>query len=437
VCHRLGLVAIVFLGAAARLPAADWPQWRGPARDGRGNETGLLSEWPDGGPRLAWVTDAVGVGYSGLAVVGDRVYTLGGIDGREHVLALDAGTGKVAWSAPIGPLFKHAYGDGPRSTPTVDGDDVFALGAQGILARLDRATGTVKWSVDFRKELGGLLMRGNFVNADWGYSESPLVDGARVVACPGGKGGVVAAFDRATGKVAWRTAGVPHGATYASVVAARFGGVRQYVAYTGGVEISTGGVMKDPPRLIGVAADTGAVLWEVRPNYTTSVIAPTPVVSGDLVFAGSGYGAGSALYRVTAAEGKFTAERVYATKDFKNYYAGAVLDDGTLYGYSEMVGWVGVDLKTGKSLWDYKTGATAGALVAADGRLYALGDDGRAFLLRPSRTDWDEVGRFDLPAKSKARAANRQIVVCTPPVVANGRLYLRDQERLYCYDVKK
>lgn len=433
----LSLLTFVLLGVVNPLAAADWPQWRGPARDGRGNETGLLTEWPDGGPKQLWTTDAVGVGYSGPAIVGDRLYTLGGIDGREHVLALDVKTGKVVWSTPIGPLFKHIYGDGPRSTPTVDGDDVFALGAQGVLARLDRATGAVKWSVDFRKDLGGLVMRGNFVNADWGYSESPLVDGNRVVACPGGKDGIVAAFDRTSGKVVWRTASVPHGATYASIVPARFGGVRQYVVYTGGVEISTGGVMKDPPRLIGVAPDTGAVLWETKPNYTTSVIAPTPVVTDEFVFAGSGYGAGSALVRVTATDGKFTTKQVYATKNFKNYYGGALLDGGVIYGYSELVGWVAVDLKTGKSLWEYKTGAGAGSVIAADGRLYALGDDARAFLLKPSREDWDEVGRFDLPAKSKARAANRQIVVCTPPVVANGRLYLRDQERLYCYNVKK
>ena len=433
---RIRLLVILGLGATlGSLSAGDWPQWRGPNRDGRGKETGLLAEWPKGGPTSAWMIDTIGVGYSSPAVVGDRIYILGGLDGKEVAFALDATTGKIVWQTPFGPLFKNAWGDGPRSTPTVVGEDVVALGAQGVLACFDRTNGAIRWSLDLRKDLGGIVMRGNFVDMDWGYSESPIVDGNRVIVAPGGKGGTVAAIDRKTGKIAWRTSGLTHAASYASSVIFEFGGVRAYVVFTGGVEISSGGLMKDMPKLIGVKADDGTILWDVKPNYTTSVIAPTPVLSGDSIFVTCGYAAGCSLFKLTATKDTFTAKTVYANKSMKNYHGGVVLFDGVIYGHYELVGWVAVELASGKLLWEQKNRTNSGAMAEANGLLYALGDDARVFLLKPDRDGWESTGEFDLPGKSKARTANGRITTCSHPVVANGRLYLRDQERLYCYDV--
>src|SRR5262245_15461161 len=237
---RIGTVGLLLPAAARR--ADDWPQCRGPNRDGASRETGLLAAWPAGGPPLAWVSDRLGVGYSGVAVVGDRLYTLGGLGEKEHVIALDTATGKPVWTAEVGPLFRNEWGDGPRSTPTVDGPDVFALGAAGGLVCLDRTTGRVRWAVDLKKDFGGRLMKGNFIDVDWGYAEAPLVDGERVVVCPGGRRGTVLALDRKTGKERWRSTGLTHNGSYSSMVVADIHGVRQYVVFTGGIE-KPGGVL--------------------------------------------------------------------------------------------------------------------------------------------------------------------------------------------------
>src|SRR5262249_1460965 len=177
---------------------ADWPQWRGPERTDVSKETGLLKSWPKDGPRLLWTFTDAGTGMSGPAIVGDRMYTMGADDKDDHIYALDLKTQKKGWSTPFAPRFVQSWCGGPRRTPTVDGDRVYGLGGQGVLVCVEAATGKKVWSVDLRKDLGGSMQGG------WGYSESPLIDGDKLVCSPGGSKGTIAALDKKTGKVRWR-----------------------------------------------------------------------------------------------------------------------------------------------------------------------------------------------------------------------------------------
>jgi outer membrane protein assembly factor BamB len=415
-------------GAFAPAPAGrggnDWPQWRGPNRDDVSRETGLLQDWPAGGPKLLWTYDDAGAGFSGPAVVGDVLYTMGAKDEKEWLYALDVRGPKQLWAAEVGPLLVNGWGDGPRGTPTVDGEYVYALGGQGHLVCVKAATGDKVWTKRLKEDLGGAFQ------GVWGYTESPLVDGDQVVCTPGGPNGSVAAFDKKTGEVRWRTKGLPDKASYASLVSADFGGDRQYVGMT-------------EDHIVGVARD-GRVLWSFARKGPVAAI-PTPVVSGDLVFVTSAYDAGCVLLRVQSEGGKFRAEEVYR-EDQKfermvNHHGGVVLVEGHLYGYSEgkkgrgPSQWECQELKTGNVLWGEGKALGKGALTYADGRLYCYSEkEGTAALAAASPKGWEEHGRFTIPQQTKLK--RKAGLIWTHPVVANGRLYLRDQDLIFCYDVK-
>ena len=171
--------------------ADDWPQFRGPLRDNVSRETGLLKSWPVGGPKRRWISTSLGNGYSSPAVVADRIYILGLRDNTEWLLRLDTKDGRELWATRLGDAYLNEFGDGPRGTPTVNGGLVFALGGKGELLCADAATGKERWRAKFT-ELGGRI-------PGWGYSESLLVDDARVLGTPGGEQGAVVAFDLKTG----------------------------------------------------------------------------------------------------------------------------------------------------------------------------------------------------------------------------------------------
>jgi len=430
--------SLLFLAAlaVATATAADWPQFRGPNRDGVSRETGLLTQWPKDGPQLLWTYADAGVGYAGPAVVGDRLYTCGTRGDAEVVIALDlksAADGKVAelWTAKIGPLFTwkgNSWNAGPNVTPTVDGDAVYALGGFGDLVCVEAATGKERWRVSLPRDLGGAVdpIGGGLEQPTplgWGYAAAPLADGDRLIVAPGGKRGLLAALDKTTGKVLLRTAGATERASYSSPVAAEIGGVRQYVQATNA-------------GLVGVGTD-GKVLWAYRrtPAYDDVVIA-TPVVRDNLVYATVGFGEGCDLIRVVKTGDGFAAEKVYASKEVQNRDGGMVLVGDHLYGHSEQGGWVCQEFKTGKVVWAEPKALGRGSVAAADGRLYCCAEKGGAVaLVEPTPDGWKEAGRFKLPRESKLRKPSG--LVWTHPVVANGRLYLRDQELLFCYDVKK
>jgi outer membrane protein assembly factor BamB len=272
--QTLPVLAVVVCALALPALAADWPQWRGPDRTAISSETGLLKAWPKEGPPLLWTYRDAGTGYSGPAIVGDRFFTAGARNDAEYVYCLDVRTGKALWSTALGPIFPEGHADGPRGTPTVDGELLYVLGGQGELVCVETGTGKKHWNLNLKKDLNGSMMSG------WGYCESPLVDGEKVVVSPGGSGGTLAALDKRSGKVIWRSKGLTDQAAYSSIMVADIGGIRQYIQMTGiGVA--------------GVAAQDGRLLWHYPKKgvYRTAVI-PTPIVHDNHVYATAGYGAG-------------------------------------------------------------------------------------------------------------------------------------------------
>ncbi len=407
--------------------ADDWPQWRGPLRTGVSPEKGLLAQWPESGPTLLWCVADTGVGYSGPAVVGQTLYVMGTRGDTEQLIALDVTSGKERWAVPIGPLFTFAgnsWGDGPRGTPTVIDNRVYALGGQGILVAADAQNGRVLWRVNLPKDLGGVIssVGGGPEKIGWGYCESPVVDGRLVICTPGGPQGALAALDRDTGAVVWRSRGLTDPATYSSIVPASIDGKRQYVQMTD----------QGP---IAVDAASGQLTWRYlrKPRYPGFVI-DTPVVDGNLVYATAGEGAGCDLIRIDKERGAFRPQKVYANKTMANQHGGVVLIREHVYGYSEGKGWVCQDLKTGKMLWNEKRKLARGSIIGVGEHLICRAEDaGITVLCQATPKGWQELGRLQQPRESTKRKPNGK--VWTHPVVANGCLYLRDQELLFCYDI--
>jgi outer membrane protein assembly factor BamB len=414
------LLASVWLCAPVALVRGDdWPQWRGPERNDISHEKGLMRSWPKSGPPLVWTYSNLGAGYSGPAIVGNHLFTIGAPDNIESVVAIDVKTGKRLWATPIGDMFSFgAWGDGPRGTPTVDGSVLYALGGQGHLACLDCETGKKRWQISMQEDLGGRMM------SNWGYTESPLVDGDKVICSPGGPDGTVAALDKKTGKVIWRSKELTDPAAYSSLIVADVGGVRQYIGLTG-------------KGVAGVAADDGRLLWHyIQSAYRTAVI-PSPIYHDGLVYATSGYGAGCDLLKLKPDGQQFEAEQVYANKNMTNHHGGVVLVGEHIYGYSDKERpWICQDFKTGEIVWAEKGKLGKGSLTCADGHLYCYSEnEGTVVMISASPKGWQESGRFKIPRQTTISKPSGKI--WTHPVVANGRLYLRDQDLLFCFDVRE
>ena len=395
-------------GSAGGAAAGDWPQWRGPNRDDISKETGLLKKWPAGGPKRAWVFEDAGLGYSGFAVVGGKLYTMGLYDVDEKVICIDAATGKKLWESPVGPILKNGWGDGPRTTPTVANGMVYAIGGNGDLVCVNAENGKQSWTVSLTKDLGGKLQ-------GWGYTESPLVDGDLVIVTPGGGKGAIAALNAKTGKVEWQTSDVSENAQYSSIIPIDHGGQRQYVQL----------LMNS---ILGVSTK-GKVLWKSDFPGKTAVI-PTPIFNDGQVYVAAGYGVGCKAVKLDGN----TVTDVYSNTNMVNHHGGVILIDGLLYGHSDKGGWTCQDFKTGEIVWQDK-GIGKGAVTSADGMLYCIAEsDGTVALVEVSKKGWDMKSSFKLEATSSNR--NPQGKIWTHPVIAGGKLYLRDQEFISCYDVK-
>jgi outer membrane protein assembly factor BamB len=395
--------------------AADWPQWRGPNRDGISRETGLLKEWPKDGPKLIWHAKEIGQGYSTPAVVGNRLYIMSnqGTD-DEFVQAINVADGNQVWSTRVGKVGPNRGPQypGARSTPTVDGPLTFALGSDGDLACLNTSDGKIRWQKNLRTDFGGKT-------GNWAYAESPLVDGDNVVVTPGGEEATILALDKKSGDVAWKSA-IPGGdeAAYASIVTADIGGVKQYVQF----------VQKG---VVGVDAKTGKFLWRYEKTAKGSPAnIPTPVTHSNFVYTGTGRGGGG-LAKVNSGGDGFEAEEIYFSAKLPTAIGGAVLLDGHLYGTSSG-GIMCVDFATGDVKWQER-GVGAGSLCYADGRLYVHGESGDVALVEATPQEYRELGKFTPPDQpERARDAKAWAY----PVVANGRLYIRDATSLWCFDVK-
>lgn len=391
--------------------SSDWPQFNGAARDNRSTETGLLSEWPSGGPRLLYTARGLGEGYSSVSVVGDRVYTMGNVGNREMVICLDASDGRQVWAEPTGgAAYREGQGNGPRGTPAVSDGHVYGLGANGDLACLKAADGSRVWGLNVLREFNGR-------NITWGISESVLVDGDRVICAPGGRGGTVVAFDKSNGRPVWRAV-VPGNpaASYASVTPATIGGVKQYVAFT-----SRG--------VVGVRASDGNVLWGDDASSNGTANCSSPLIDGNTVFTASGYGKGGALLRLQSSRNSTRASRAYHTPDMKNHHGDMVVVDGHLYGSSDPGLLTCIELNSGRVKWRDR-GVGKGSITFADGHLYCRSERGPIALVEATPSGFREKGRFDQPSRSNRSSWSH-------PVVAHGKLWLRDMDALLVYDVKK
>ncbi len=411
--------------------AEDWPQAQGVLRDNKSTEVGLLAAWPEAGPELAWTFSQAGLGYSGPAVVGERVFMMGAREGKTEVFALQVADGAEVWKVTVNEKpfdFKgNAWGIGPRSTPTVADGRVFALAGDGELLCCD-TNGQVQWHVNMVNNLGGEVdpIGGGPKVYGWGYCWSPLVDGDKLICVPGGAGGMVAALDTKTGDVLWRSRELTEMATYSSPLLASIHGVQQYVLLT-------------PLGVAAVSAEDGKLLWHYKRSQPYSdVVIPTPIVQENSVYVSTGDGC--ELIEVSMENGVFSAADAYtskASRNMKNNLGGFVLLDGYVYGCSDRRGWVCQELNSGDIAW-YKRGAGGfgdGSIVYADGHLYLFAErEGEVGLIEAASDEWSLKSRFTLPELSEQRAASGR--AWTHPVIANGRLYLRDQELFYCYKVK-
>jgi outer membrane protein assembly factor BamB len=419
---RLSAADKTFLETAqVKAPAAaggDWPGWRGPNRDNRSPDTGLLKEWPKGGPKLLWTFDDGGTGYSCASLVGGKLYFTGTRGGKAEIICLDAANGKELWSSAIGPDkgkgYNTGWGGGPRGAVTIDDGLAYAMNANGYLVCVSADDGSKKWSKELVGDLGG-------GEPGWGYSESPLVDGDKLIVTPGGDKGAIAALDKKTGKLIWQSKDVTDGAQYASVTVAEVNGKRQYIQL----------FMK---KLVGVSADDGKLLWSADWAPGRTAVIPTPVYHDGMVYMTAGYGSGCQLVKIDGPEAKV----LWENKVMKNHHGGVILDDGHIYGFSDGGGLTCQELKSGDRVWSEKgEGIEKGAVHYADGMLYCVDEkEGSVFLAEATSDGFKEKGRFPMPKKTKLRDDNNG-KVWAHPVVIGGRMYLRDQDLLFCFDVKE
>ena len=386
-------------------PTGDWPQWRGPNRDGISTETGLARQWPAGGPPVVWSVQGVGAGYGSVAIKGDRVFVQGLRGSDTMVHSLNRADGKYVWSKNLGAGGSNDRGSGPRSTPTLDGDRLYVLTEGGDLWCL-REDGTEVWHRNILRDFSGH-------NIQWLLSESPLIDGERVIVTPGGRNAGIVALNKMTGRTIWTAKELNDDAGYASAVVVDVEGVRAYTTFMAS-------------EAVGVRASNGKVLWRYRPAANRTANIATPVVHLNKVFYSSNYGVGGGLVTLQPTNDGLAAKESYFTRDMQNHHGGVVLVDGTLYGFNGAI-LAALDFATGKLLWrDRSVGK--GAITYADGRLYILSEDNVVGLAEVTTKGYVERGRFQI--------ADQGLPSWSHPVVSGGRLYLRNQNHLMAYDIR-
>ena len=392
-------------GSDGGTAATDWPQWRGPNRNGLSAESGLLQQWPSNGPAQVWSVATVGAGYGSMAIAGNTIFVQGARDRQSIVHAVNRTDGRGLWSKALGPAGINDRGSGPRGTPTVDGDRIYVLSEEGDLWCLG-TNGAEVWHRNILREFGGRQI-------GWLISESPLVDGGRVYVTPGGPRAGMVALDKMTGKTVWTAQELSDEAGYASPIAADVDGVRVVMTLT-----SDAGV--------GIRASDGKLLWRVPAVANNTANVATPIFFDRKVFYSSNYGTGAALLQLTAQNGDVSAKEIYFTREMQNHHGGLVLVNGYLYGFHNSI-LVCMEFATGKPQWRNRS-VGKGTLTYADGNLYLLSEDNVVGLAVASPSAYVEKGRFKI--------ADQGLPSWAHPVVSGGRLYIRNQTTLAAYDVR-
>ncbi|HWA98216.1 MAG TPA: PQQ-binding-like beta-propeller repeat protein [Pirellulales bacterium] len=402
---------------------AEWPQWRGPLRDGKSSDTGLIANLPESGPPVLWKASGLGAGFSSISIADGRIFTMGERGEDQFVIALSLADGRELWRTKIGAKWKDGNYSGPRGTPTVDGDLLYAVGTYGDLICAETKTGKVHWKKNFQTDFGGQMMSG------WGFSESPLVDGNKLLCTPGGKQAAIVALDKKGGRLLWKAA-VPDlgpkgkdGAAYSSIVVSEAAGTRQYVQLLG-------------RGVVGIDANTGKFLWGYNKITNPTAAIPTPIPHGDYIFCTSGYGdGGAAVLKIVKHAKQFEAEEIWyhPAKELQNHHGGAVLVGEYLYfghGHNKGIP-VCVEFLTGRIVWEgdkRPPGSGSAAVVFADGNVYYRYQDGVVALIGATPEGYQLKGTFTIPNVEKPSWPH--------PVVLDGKLYIREQDALICYNVK-
>ena len=412
------LTVLALSGSAS----ADWPQFRGVNRDAQSAERGLLQQWPEGGPKLAWQARGMGVGYSSVSIQNGRLFTMGDIGSDQFVIAVSLDKKAVQWKTRIGAAWTEDQYAGARGTPTADGELIYAIGTEGDLMAMEAATGKVRWKKSLPGDFSGRMMSG------WKWSESPLVDGDRLVVTPGGADSLLVCLDKATGKEIWRTkAGEMgpkgrDGAGYSSIMISNGAGVKQYVQMMG-------------RGVVGVRASDGKFLWSYNKVANETANISTPIVSGDLVFSATGYQTGSGLLKLSKQGDSVVATEQYFLdgKTFQNHHGGMVLVGGHIYGgQGHRMGLpICIELASGRKVWggDIRNAGKGSAAIAyADSHLIFRYENGLVILIEATPAGYKEKGQFEIPEASPLNWPY--------PAVADGKLFLRDQDRLLVYDIK-
>jgi outer membrane protein assembly factor BamB len=412
----LGGISVCGADGETKKDKSNWPSWRGANRDGISQEKGLLEQWK-GAPPIAWSTSGFGGGYSSVVIADGKIFTMGNVDDDCCIIAASLKDGKILWKTPIG-------NGTPNCTPTYDDGVIYGLSYEGELAACNAETGEKIWEKNFKRDFGGKMMSG------WGYSESPLIDGDKLICTPGAADAMLVALNKKTGAMIWQTAAPDlgtrgqDGAGYASIVISNAGKVKQYVTIAG-------------RGLISVAADDGRLLWNYNKIANGTANIPTPIVKGDYVFGSTGYDdGGSALIKVSAGRGgKLTATEVWykASNQLQNHHGGVVLIGNHLFlGHGHNNGFPAcVEFLTGKDVWRPGRGPGSGsaALAVAGDKLYFRYEDGTMALMDANPR------KFALKGTFKIKTVHSQS--WSHPVIFEGKLYLRDQNDLHCYDIKK
>jgi len=389
-----------------------WNQWRGPNRDGHSPDTGLLKQWPAAGPDLDWKARGMGGGYSSISASEKRLFTLGDLSDGCYLLALSPTDGKVVWKTKIGTAGGHKNFPGPRGTPSTDGKVVVALGQEGDLVCVDESNGKERWRKNLQSGFGGRVM------SQWRWSESPLIDGTTVACTPGSSQGTVVAFDKDSGRQLWISSGLKDMAAYSSLVAADIGGVRQYIVLT-------------DKSVAGIGAKDGKVLWRADRVGETAVC-PTPICSDGFVFVTSGYKAGCNGFAIASeGGGKFRANQAYAGKQMVNHHGGVILVGNHVYGVDDGGSLKCLEFKTGREVWASPR-MGKGSLAYADGHLIYRSENQRAgtiVLVEATPDSYKENGKFNQPDLSGQ-------ATWPHPSISGGKLYIRDQDVLLCYNLK-
>ena len=416
------LMSLAALGLLASSSSGkDWPQWRGPDRNGLSTEKGIIKSWDDAAPKLLWNVKGSGRGYSSVSIANGVLYTTGNFEGGQGASAFAIKDGKLLWQTPVTDFVpEHGY-QGARSAPTIDGERLYITTSNGVIACLS-TKGKVIWSKNFKEEWNGKMMSG------WGFSESPLVDGDRVICTPGGKEAFMVSLDKKTGATKWKTKideddlgkKGKDGAGYGSIVISNGGGVKQYVQMTG-------------RGVIGVRAKDGRFMWNYNKVANSTANIPTPIADGDHVFCSTGYGTGSALLKLVKKGSGAVAEEVYflRPKTLQNHHGGLLLIDGHIYGAHKHNGGepIRVVMKTGIVKWGPEKGPGNGSacVTYVDGHLIFRYQSGPVSLVKVSPSSYQFKGSFK-PAHIEAEA-------WAHPVVSDGKLYLREQDHIMCYQL--